>query len=62
MPKCRIKKWVKTSKGLALPGPKLVELPDDEARRLAEKGDVEIVEENVPPVKMDRRLRKQMTR
>lgn len=65
MLKCRIVKYTRTSRGLAMPGPKLVDLPDDEARALQAKGDVEIIEsqpEAAQP-KMDRRGRKpQMTR
>lgn len=64
MLKCKILKYTRTSRGLAMPGPKLVDLPDDEARSLAAKGDVDIIESS-PPAKppMDRRGRKpQMTR
>lgn len=61
---CKILKWTKTSKGLAMPGPKLVPLPDDEARALQAKGHVDIIESTTPPrPAMDRRGRKpQMTR
>lgn len=70
MLQCSIKKWTKTSKGLAMPGPKLVSLPDEEARRLEAKGDVEVIEPAPAPVteervmqkQMDRRMRKDMTR
>lgn len=60
MLQCSIKKWVRTSRGLAMPGPKLVPLPDDEARRLAARGDVEIVEGAPAPAKppLDRRGKK----
>lgn len=65
MLKCKILKYTRTSRGLALPGPKLVDLPDAEARLLAAKGDVDIIEsapEAAQP-KMDRRGRRpQMTR
>lgn len=65
MLKCRIVKYTRTSRGLAMPGPKLVDLPDDEARSLAAKGEVEIIESSPAPVqpKNDRRGRRpQMTR
>ncbi len=64
MLKCRIIKYTRTSRGLAMPGPKLVDLPEAEARALAAKGDVEVIESE-PPARppMDRRGRKpQMTR
>lgn len=59
MLQCSIKKWVKTSRGLAMPGPKLVHLPDDEARTLAARGDVEIIESLAPSKPpLDRRGKK----
>lgn len=69
---CQIVKCTRTSLGPAWPGPKLVELPDDEARRLAEQGVVTIrdtddgdahdTQEREQRPRLDRQMRRRQTR